>query len=159
MRVCVCAVTCHGELVTGSVVTGSVVTGSAVPEQWALGQLSAVGPAAAPQAEPQPGSSAQDCWHAPQSPHAVLHPLRLCTTRPQPVNYHVLFVLSSCDCYIVDAGSASLNKLSCCEQAASQRNGPANRMCQDKLDRCSLDIKRGELWSARCMSNWRCSQC
>jgi len=48
---CVCAVTCHGTLVTGS----------AVPEQWALGQLFAVDPAAAPQAEPQLGSSAQDC--------------------------------------------------------------------------------------------------
>ena len=48
---CVCAVTCHGTLVTGSV----------VPEQWALGQLFAVDPAAAPQAEPQLGSSAQDC--------------------------------------------------------------------------------------------------
>ena len=48
---CVCAVTCHGELVTGS----------AVPEQWALGQLSGGDPAAAPQAEPQLGSSARDC--------------------------------------------------------------------------------------------------
>ena len=148
----VCAVTCHG----------AHVTGSAVPEQWALGRLSAGDPAAAFQAEPQLGSSAWDCWHARRSPHAAVHAWRLCITGPHLVINDVLFASNNCECYthyscagfqhdvqgpgtnrwipvskdaadllqpkrmlripLVDAGSASLKKLSCCELAALQRN-------------------------------------
>lgn len=64
MSDCMCAVTCPGALEAGS----------AVPEQWALGQWSGEDPAVAPQAEPQLGSSARDCWHAHQSPNAAVHP-------------------------------------------------------------------------------------
>lgn len=86
----------------------------------------------------------------------MTHPSRLCTTGPHLVVNSVLFALNNCDCYMVHGRCRfCFQLLPVSKQDCTAMNTP---VCQDKLETCSLAIKRGWPVSARCMSSWWCSQ-